>query len=233
GFAMAVVIGFLLTAARAWTGIDTPSGGRLAGLVALWLAARAGFMAGLVPLAVAFELALIGLAAAAILRVLLVAGNRRNYFVVAILALLAVADIAFALAASGRAAWGPEAPLRAALYLVVMLTAVFGGRVIPSFTANALMGIRQFQRTWLDATAIILAIAALLADLVFAGGILVAVPAAAAAVVHALRLAGWNPPATRGKPILWILHAAYAWMPVGFALLACAALGVVPRPLAL
>src|SRR5690606_25460166 len=35
------------------------------------------------------------------------------------------------------------------------------------------------------------------------------------------------------KPILWILHAGYAWMPLGFALLACAALGLVPRPLAL
>lgn len=233
GFALAVVIGFLLTAARAWTGIDTPSGNRLVTLVALWLGARIFFHAGLIVAGVVIELALIVLAAAAILRVLLAAGNRRNLFVVVILAVLGAMDIAFALAAGGWIPWSPDAPLRAALYLIVMLTAVFGGRVIPSFTANALMGIRQFQRPWLDAAAIVSAIAALLADLVLAGGAPVALLAGIAALVHALRLAGWNPPATRRKPILWILHAAYAWMPIGFALLACAALELVARPLAL
>jgi len=233
GFALAVVIGFLLTAARAWTGIDTPSGNRLVGLVALWLGARIFFHAGLIVAGVVIELVLIVLAASAILRVLVAAGNRRNLFVVLILAVLGAMDIAFALAAGGWIAWSPDAPLRAALYLIVMLTAVFGGRVIPSFTANALMGIRQFQRPWLDTAAIVAAIAALLADLVLAGGLVVALLAGIAALVHALRLAGWNPLATRRKPILWILHAAYAWMPIGFALLACSALGLVARPLAL
>ncbi len=233
GFALAVVIGFLFTAARAWTGIDTPSGNRLVGLVGLWLAARIFFHAGLAVAGVVMDLALIVLAAGAILRVLLEAGNRRNLFVVLILAVLGAMDIAFALAVGGAIAWSPDAPLRAALYLIVVLTAVFGGRVIPAFTANALFGIRQFRRPWLDAAAIAAAVVALLAELVFDGGMVVALPAGIAALLHALRLAGWNPLATRRQPILWILHAAYAWMPIGFALLACAALGQVARPLAL
>src|SRR5690606_38178573 len=70
GFALAVVIGFLLTAARAWTGHDTPSGDRLVALVGLWLGARILFHAGLVVAGVAIELVLIVLAAGAILRVL-------------------------------------------------------------------------------------------------------------------------------------------------------------------
>ena len=37
----------------------------------------------------------------------------------------------------------------------------------------------------------------------------------------------WKPWITRNRPILWILHASYAWIPVGFALLALAQLGVV------
>jgi uncharacterized protein involved in response to NO len=32
---------------------------------------------------------------------------------------------------------------------------------------------------------------------------------------------------TRSRPILWILHAAYAWLPVGFVLLALAQIGWV------
>jgi hypothetical protein len=40
GFAAAVIIGFLLTAGRAWTGRSTPRGAVLDVLAALWLAAR-------------------------------------------------------------------------------------------------------------------------------------------------------------------------------------------------
>lgn len=40
GFAGAVIVGFLLTAGKAWTGLPTPRGGALGALVALWLAAR-------------------------------------------------------------------------------------------------------------------------------------------------------------------------------------------------
>jgi uncharacterized protein involved in response to NO len=42
-----------------------------------------------------------------------------------------------------------------------------------------------------------------------------------------LRLAGWQPQRTLGVPLLWILHLSYAWIPVGFLLLALAALHVV------
>src|SRR5690606_33409164 len=86
GFALAVGLGFLLTAGRAWTGIDTPSGDRLVGLVGLWRAARIFSHAGLAVAGVVRDVALIVLAAGAILRVLLEAGNRRNLSVVLILA---------------------------------------------------------------------------------------------------------------------------------------------------
>ena len=40
GYAFAVIAGFLLTAVRAWTSRPTPSGAALAGIAALWIAAR-------------------------------------------------------------------------------------------------------------------------------------------------------------------------------------------------
>ena len=43
GFAVAVIAGFLLTAAQNWTGIQTPSGPALAALFLLWLAGRVSF----------------------------------------------------------------------------------------------------------------------------------------------------------------------------------------------
>jgi uncharacterized protein involved in response to NO len=48
-----------------------------------------------------------------------------------------------------------------------------------------------------------------------------------AGVLQWRRLWGWQPLVTRGRPILWILHAAYGWIPAGLALLALAQLGII------
>ena len=86
GFALAVIAGFLLTAARVWSGRPTPSGLPLALLAAQWLAARVlmltgpGWLGALVDVAFPFVLA------AVLARVLFAARNRRNYFVPALLA---------------------------------------------------------------------------------------------------------------------------------------------------
>jgi uncharacterized protein involved in response to NO len=48
---------------------------------------------------------------------------------------------------------------------------------------------------------------------------------AAAAVVHAWRLALWQPWKTWRHPLVWVLHAAYAWLPVHLLLRAGAVLG--------
>jgi uncharacterized protein involved in response to NO len=60
-----------------------------------------------------------------------------------------------------------------------------------------------------------------------------AVLAAALAIVHAVRLALWQPWRTLRTPLVWILHAAYAWIVVHLALRAFAAIDVVPYTIAL
>ena len=46
GFAFAVIAGFLFTAVRNWTNRPTPTGGWLAAIVSLWVAARIAVLAG-------------------------------------------------------------------------------------------------------------------------------------------------------------------------------------------
>ena len=43
--------------------------------------------------------------------------------------------------------------------------------------------------------------------------------------MHTLRLSRWRGLATRTEPLLFILHVAYAWLPVGYLLTACAVFG--------
>jgi len=231
GFAVAVIVGFLLTAGKAWTGLATPRGVFLGALALLWLAARVAAVAAPYPVYAALDLALLPLVAGVLAQVLLRAGNRRNLPLPGILALLALANLAFHLAAAGRIDLQPMAALYAGLAGIVMIECVIAGRVVPAFTMSATPGLKIRARPALErATLLFTALA--LALWVFApagavGATLTGLAFALAAALHALRQWQWQPWLTRSRPILWILHAAYAWIAVGFGLLALAQTGWV------
>lgn len=233
GFAVAIVTGFLFTAVRNWTGLPTPTGGRLIGLCLLWVGARLAYLLGAPTAALAIELLFLALVAAALLAPLVRARNSRNYFVGALFVVLAAVNLAFHGATAGRIDWpGPVAAGRLGLYLIVLLTIVIGGRVIPMFTATSIRGLRQFRDLRLDRAALAATVLAFGLDLASVGGAALAAAAALAALLHAVRLAGWRPLATRANPLLWVLHLSYAWLPIGLALMAAWAIGWLPAQLA-
>ncbi|MBU4518375.1 MAG: NnrS family protein, partial [Gammaproteobacteria bacterium] len=78
GFAIAVILGFLLTAVKAWTGLVTPRGAFLGALALLWLAARVAAVTGPYAVYAVLDLALLPLVAAVLTQVLLRGRNRRN-----------------------------------------------------------------------------------------------------------------------------------------------------------
>lgn len=231
GFAVAVIVGFLLTAGKAWTGLQTTRGAGLAALFLLWLAARLAPFAAPYPLVAALDLLLLPIVAVLLARLLLRAGSRRNLPLALILALLALANACFHFAVLGWVDIAPLRALHAALALVVMIECVIAGRVVPAFTMSALPGLKlkpgpRLERAVLACTAVALALWALAP----AGAVapLTALALSVAAMLHAARAWQWQPWKTRGRPILWVLHLAYAWLPLGLALLAAAELGWLP-----
>jgi uncharacterized protein involved in response to NO len=226
GFAVAVIAGFLLTAAQNWTGIPTLAGTRLAALFLLWLAARVAFLVPALPagLVAAIDLAFLPLLAVALALPISKAKQAHNVPFPAMLLALTAANAlvhAEALGASDTASLG----LRFAAFIVVAMMVLMGGRVIPSFTDNRL---RTRARRWpaLEKAVPFVTVAALVAALIAPASWLTALLAAGAAVVHAVRLGGWYTAKYWSVPLLWILHLGYAWIVVGFALLAAAAAGV-------
>ncbi|MGH8338294.1 MAG: NnrS family protein, partial [Gammaproteobacteria bacterium] len=101
GFATTVIIGFLLTAVKAWTGLDTLRGPALGALVLLWLAARITAVTGPYAVYAVLDLALLPLVAAALIDVLVRARNTRNLPLAMMLILMALANLAFHLAVMG------------------------------------------------------------------------------------------------------------------------------------
>ena len=227
GFAVAVIVGFLLTAGKAWTGLATPRGATLAAMAGLWLAARLAAIGAPDAVYALLDMALLPWVAWVLTRVLLKAGNRRNLPLAAILLMLTVANLCFHAAALGWLQIDPLRALHAGLALIVMIECVIAGRVIPAFTMSALPGRplkvpAALERGALAATAVSLA-----AWVLLPAHPATAIGFALAALLHAARLGCWQPWRTRARPILWVLHAAYAWLPVGFGLLAGAQLGAV------
>lgn len=247
GFTLAVIVGFLFTAGRNWSGQPTPTGRTLQALLLLWLAAR---VLVLTPWATAALLANVAfpLAAAWCLgRALVAGGNRRNYFFVALLVLLAaLAGLVHAGAGlgggSGMAVSG-SAAVQAGLDVVLLVVTVMSGRVLPMFTANGVPAARPRRLPRLEQALVGAALALLALDLLALAGVdwpgplpdrLTLLPlatacvAAAAAVLHAWRLLLWDPWATRRTPLVWVLHLACAWLPLHLALRTAATLGWLP-----
>lgn len=234
GFAVAVIAGFLLTAARNWTGIATPSGAPLAALFLLWLAGRVAFLlpglpGGLVALT---DLAFLPLLALLLALPIHKAKQLHNYpFPVMLLAL----TLANALVHGAALGWLPgtaETGLHLAVYVIVAMMTVIGGRVIPSFTDNKL-GSRAQRWPRIERLLPFITLGALAAALLAPISPVTALLAAAAASAHGVRLAGWHTRKLWSVPLLWILHLGYAWIVAGFALLALSATGVAAASSAL
>ena len=234
GFAFAVVAGFLFTAVRNWTGQPTPTGWRLGALALSWVAVRVLLLLGFTRAGLLLEMIFLLLVSVALLVPLVRAANRRNYFVGLLpLVLLAADSAVYAATYVQGFPVTADTMLRLALYLIVLLTGVIGGRVIPMFTLNAVRGLRQFKDARLDRAALAATAVALACDVAGMSGAALLVIALAAAGLQAARLWGWRPLATGTNPLVWILHVSYAWTVIGLVLLALSSTGWIPRALAL
>ena len=237
GFAVAVVVGFLYTAGRNWTGLPTPHGAQLMALAALWLAGRIAMLCGpgLVPALV--EWLFLPLAAWPLYQVLRRSGNTRNLFLVALLALLALANGLFHAAVLGWLTLSLFVPVQAAIFIIVLIESVIGARVIPMFTRNGAPDINPDRMPVASPQRALAAVACMAAAasawLAGAPGWLTAPLSAVAAAMSLANLLAWQPQRTLRVPLLWILHLSYAWIGIGFALLAAASLGWLPASAAL
>jgi uncharacterized protein involved in response to NO len=222
GYATAVIAGFLLTAVASWTQRETLTGGPLLALAGLWAVGRLAMLfAGALPggLVAAIDLAFLPVLGVVLARPLIAAENRRNFVMLAILAVLTAANTAVHLEALRiLGAGAARHAMRVGLDVIVLLMLVIAGRIVPMFTRNATKIMTITAIPWLDR------LTALCAALLIAGDI--ALPdsrptngtAGLLAIVATARAAKWGTRHTLGHPLLWILHAGYLWIPIGLAM---------------
>lgn len=228
GMASAVIIGFLYTAGRNWTGLWTPVRAHLAALVALWAAGRIAMLCAPPVIAAAADWLFLPLAAWPLAGVLRKSGNRRNYFLVGLLALMALANGAFHAGAAGWLALDPVHAIQSAILVVALMMAAIGTRIIPMFTRNGVPGCQPVVSVRLDRASLALLALSAAAWALRAPGALFGPLAIGAGVLVLLRVLLWQPYKTLRHPLLWILHLSYAWIGAGMVLLAAASAGLLP-----
>ncbi len=224
GYVAASVAGFLLTAIPNWTGRLPVSGWPLGALALLWFAGRAAMIAssaiGGVTAAlidVSFLLTLAGVAG----REIVAGKNWRNLRVLLVLGLLAAGNIVFhaEVLLKGQAEYG----VRIAIAAVILLIALIGGRIVPSFTNNWLTrsnpGRLPVPFGRFDVAALAAAAMALVAWIAAPSHAVSGALMLIAGVLHAVRLARWAGDRTFADRLVLVLHVGYAFVPLGFLLL--------------
>lgn len=238
GYTSAALAGFMLTAIPNWTGRLPVSGLPLLVIAGLWLLGRLVMAApdvlGVWPSA-AIDAAFLPTMAAIAVREILAGKNWKNLKILAGLAGLSVANVAFHWSAiSSGQALGAS---RAAVGVYVVLIAIVGGRIVPSFTRNwlAKAGSNRLPAPSdrFDLMSIVVLGFACASWAVLDETVVTATLAFIASALQAARLLRWRGWMTVDEPLLLILHVGYAFIPVGIACVGLAALEIVSSPSAL
>ena len=241
GFAAAGLAGFMLTAVPNWTGAPPLRGAPLAALALLWLVGRLAMT--LTPVlsprvAAGIDLAFIPALALGVIGPLLAARKARNLMLLIPLAVFWIGDWMMQVQFTGIGDDTSGTGSRIGIDVMLLMIAVIGGRIIPTFTTNALRAsgssVAAVSVPLVDRSAIAAMVLLIAVEAVTEMSALTGVIALTAAVLNAIRLIGWRGERTLRSPILGILHLGYLWLIVGLALKGAAALNdTVPENAAL
>lgn len=218
GYTVAVIAGFLLTAAGNWTGMKVINGWRLALLMFVFLLSRFSPFLTELPhwIIAAIDVAFIPLVALFLAIPVIKTKQWSNFIFVPLLLLMAAANAVVHLSALSIIDVPVVAGSRAMLYLVILLIVIMGGRVIPFFTERGVAGVTVKKWQWIEWSSGISILLVMIADVFLNDSRLIGYFAIFAAIVHGLRVAGWYSNKIWQVPLVWILQIAYGWIVLGF-----------------
>ncbi|MCK5121787.1 MAG: NnrS family protein, partial [Methylococcales bacterium] len=209
GYSVAVIAGFLLTAVKNWTGVQTLQDGKLAGLCLLWVYGRiVPFYSELLPdpLIALIDVSFLPTLAYFVAKPILKSGNIKNLFFVGLLLLIALGNAlihAEILGAGEGTAW---LGLNIVIAIIIMLILIIAGRVFPFFTERGLKGVMAIRNPALDAAAIASSALVFLLMMFNVNGLVLSLTAIVSVVTNVIRVAGWYDRRVWYVPLLWVLY---------------------------
>ena len=225
GFAAAAAAGFLFTMIPNWSGRMPLQGWPLARLVLLWLAGRMAVLLSAIigaPLTTAIDLSFPAMLLAVMAREIVKGRNWRNLPMLSGLLLLLAGNLLVHLEALGLTVTA-QIGNRLGIATFLMLIAVVGGRIVPSFTRTWLASGKASvpppaSTTGFDHAALIVIGVGLAAWTFMSQQQPAPYFELAAGAAALLRLVRWRGQHTLREPMLLVLHLGYGWLAAGLLL---------------
>ncbi len=217
-YAMAVIVGFLLTAVQNWTGIQTLIGKPLLALFALWASARfLPFVADKYLLFQAIiDISFLLFSLIAIAYPIIKTKQWKHIGVIAKLLFMVIAHSLFYLGLLGFVEQGVTWGLYLGFYLILSLILMMIRRLIPFFIERGLgLDYELKNSKFLDVLSLILMVVYIPVEVFFNTPISTVI-ATLLIVIHSIRLIYWYHPKIWTKPLLWGLYLAYGLLILGF-----------------
>ncbi|MDX2464434.1 MAG: NnrS family protein [Porticoccus sp.] len=224
GYGVAVIAGFLLTAVKNWTGIQTIHGTPLFVLAMIWGLAR---LMPYLPLndallvMAAFDLLFNLLVCVLVVLPIIKAKQWQQTGIWLHLVLLFAGNILFYLGLFNLLDNSIRMGLYTGLYVIISLIILMGHRVIPFFIEKgAGYPVKLRDHSWINVASPVLMLVFLLTEVYYSLPLVAATSAILLACIHALRLIDWHTSGLWKKPLLWVLYIGYGWIIAGFILVA-------------
>ena len=231
GYAMAVIAGFLLTAAWNWTGRKTADGFPLAILFTLWVLARVLMFGGssMVVWAALADLAFMAGLGLAIARPVIRTRQWRQAPILLMLSLLAISRLVFTLGVTGEIDSGARIGVYGGLYIVLGMVLFMGRRVIPFFTQRGVEYDTEPRNDhWNDVATMIAYPLFAISEILLPYHVVGALLAAVLLLLNTLRVLGWHTTGVWRRPLLWGLFLAVMMINLGFMMRALMPVTAVP-----
>ncbi len=217
-YTMAVIVGFLLTAVKNWTGMQTLCGKPLLALFLLWVLAR--FLPFIPNKYLIFQaiidVSFLLLAFVAITYPIVKTKQWQHISIVAKLLLMTIAHSLFYLGLLGIVEQGATWGLYLGFYLVLSLILMMTRRLIPFFIERGLGFDYELKNSkFLDLSSLILLVIFIPIE-VFFNTPISAVLALVLLLIHSIRLMRWYHAKIWTKSLLWGLYVAYVFLILGF-----------------
>ncbi|MBT4837213.1 MAG: NnrS family protein [Methylococcales bacterium] len=222
GYSLAVIAGFLLTAIKNWTGVQTLYGKPLLILCGLWITSRLLYLLE-TPYSIYINLIIenifiLGLTIA-ISQPIIKVKQWKQIPVISKIIIFLIGNIIYGLGLINVLEQGEKWGIYIGLYTVLALLFMMARRVIPFFIENAAdCPVKLKNWKWLDIASLVFFLAFSILDIFFTAPVLLAIVTTALVILHSIRLAGWYTHELWKKPLSWVLYIAYSFIVFGFFL---------------
>jgi uncharacterized protein involved in response to NO len=230
GFSMAVITGFLLTAVKNWTNIDTPSGRPLLLLFLLWAGARTAWLLlpflpdsadSLLVIAAVFDLAFSFYVALAFARPVFLSKQWNQIGLLVKVVLMGLFNALCYLGLFGILEQGMSWGIYGGFFIILAIILTMGRRVIPFFIEKGVTETVSIQNPkWIDHSSLVLFLGLAISEVFLNNTLITSLIAAPLFVGGCIRLFNWHTAGIWQKPMLWSLYIGMGFIQIGFLLFA-------------